>query len=344
MILFGAGVSVPLGIPAMRELYADFLRTGKSGITDSERHTLNYFSKAVGIQRDLEEFLVASNMLHEFEEGGFNAYFERAVSHHTTGAKIEKYRERLGHRKQQVLALRSRALDYLFDLCFKFDRGVAIDIFGNFVKAVADMGCPVFTTNYDFALEHVAAEKGIRIEDNFVRKGLRQVWNPAVRFPAGDALTLIQVHGSVTWYADREGVVEKIRNPTDMNSMGAKVEQKLIFPARPKGVYEPHFFALYSHFLTVLSDAELLLVAGHSLRDDYLRAGVLNRLREGKTRIVIVDPQYPQKLSLELKPPTGKAGQVTHVPRKFEECADPIADMIRRVEPREIPECCAGIA
>ncbi len=344
MILFGAGVSVPLGIPTMRELYADFLQTGKSGITGSERHALKYFSEKLEIQPDLEEFLIASNMLLELDRLGFNAYIEKAVSHHSTGIRIEKYRERFQQRKQKILALRSRALDYLFKLCFKFDRGAAVDIFGNFVQAIADMGYPLFTTNYDFALEHVAAEKGIQIEDNFVPQGLRRVWNPAVQFPAGNALTLVQVHGSVTWYADEQGAVEKIRNPTDMNSMGANVEKKLIFPTRPKGVYDPHFFPLYAHFLTVLSRAELLLVSGHSLRDDYLRAGVLHELRKGEIRIVFVDPEFPKQLSHELKPAGSIAGQITHVPRKFEECADQLADAIKRIEISEIPDHCAEFA
>ena len=322
----------------------DFLRTGKSGITASERHALKYFSRTLQIQPDLEEFLIASNMFLELDRLGFNAYLEKAVSHHSTGPKIEKYRERIQERKQKILALRRRALDYLFKLCFKFDRRVAVDIFGHFVQAAAEMGCPVFTTNYDFALEHVAAEKGIQIEDNFVREGLRRVWNPGVHFPAGNTLTLIQVHGSVTWYADGHGAVEKIRNPTDMNSVGANVEKKLIFPTRPKGVYDPHFFPLYSHFLTVLSDAELLLIAGHSLRDDYLRAGILHQLRKGVTKIVIIDPEYPKMLSSELNSTTSTPCPVTHIPLKFEKCADQLADLIRRFKPSEIPQHCAALA
>ena len=339
MVLLGAGVSVPLGIPAMRGIYSDFLRKGKSGITNSERHACKFFVETLGIQPDLEELLLALNLVKEFEQHGLAAYIEKAVSHHSFGTKIEKYRERKNRRMTSVLGLQTRVLEFLSQLCFRFDRDKAFEYLGDFVEAVAIAGCPVFTTNYDFALEHVAAEKGIRIEDNFLPRGLRRVWNPSVDFPLGNALTLIQVHGSVTWYADSDGTVEKIQAPTDMNPVGRDVKQLIIFPTRYKGVYDPHFFPLYAHFLTVLTNIDLLIIAGHSLRDDYLRAGIVHQLQKRKLPIIVLDPIFPEKLKFELERTTGRLdGAVTHVPCLFEEFADELAGFIRSSNPTDIPK------
>jgi hypothetical protein len=209
---------------------------------------------------------------------------------------------------------------------------------------VSKEGHPIYTTNYDFALEHVANERNIEIADNFLQKGQRQLWNPKIHFPLGKVLTIIKLHGSVTWYADENGTIEKIYSNTDINPAGKDIDRLVIFPTRFKDIYDQHFFALYSHFLSALSEAKVLVVIGHSLRDEYLRAGIIERHRKGNFQLVIIDPTFPQKLTDELRPARiGTAGDVTHIPFKFEVFSDELASITLNSRPSDLARDCAAV-
>jgi hypothetical protein len=228
--------------------------------------------------------------------------------------------------------------------CFKFDRNEANTLFTRLVTSLAKKGYPVYTTNYDFALEEVAIANGIQINDNFSKKGQRSVWNSSIDFPLGNALTIVKLHGSVTWYVDGEGNIEKIYSNTDINPIGKSVDRIVIAPTRFKDIYAQHFFALYSHFLTDLATSRVLIVTGHSLRDDYLRAAIIERVRKKTFSLVTIAPSFPSTLPEELRPAKlGSAGEITHVPYKFEEFADDLASIIRDAMPDEIAARCAEI-
>ena len=343
-ILIGAGVSIPIGIPAMRGIYTDFLKPSKSGITPTERRTCDLLVRRLNVPPDLEEFLLAANAIVDFKGSSLSSLVEKCVSTRQSGTRIQTYRNRLNEKTANVLATRTRILKYLSETCFRFNRDKACRAFNPFVQSVADIGCPIFSTNYDYALEHVAIEAGIAIEDNFRRVGPRQIWNPDIHFPTGNALTLIKLHGSVTWYADDTGEIERIPHDTSINAVGRDVDQLIIFPTRFKDIYEQHFFALYSHFLSVLSRAEVLIIAGHSLRDDYLRAAIIEQFRKKALSLIVIDPKFPPDLISEITPARiGQSGRVTHIPYKFEDFSNDLAHIMTNHPPEEIPSRCAEI-
>ena len=344
VFLLGAGASVHLGIPAMHGMYKAFLNKSKSGIGDKEKKTCQLFTKELGVKEDLEEFLLAANVIVESKGSSLLKLVERAISHRRASNRVLDYRKRLASSVSDVVAVRRSILDFLSRMCFQFDRGKAIATLDGFVKAVAAQGCPIYTTNYDFSLEHVAQEKDVEIQDNFIRKGLRELWNPQMEFPIGNALTIVKLHGSVTWYVDKRGTIEKLYSNTDINSAGHDIERVLIFPTRFKDIYEQHFFALYSHFLAALSSARILIVIGHSLRDEYLRAGIIERFRKGGFQLVVIDPSFPKDLPDEMTPGrAGVSGQVTHVPYPFELFADEVASILGDTKPADIAAACAAV-
>ena len=343
-ILIGAGVSIPIGIPAMRGIYTDFLKPSKSGITATERKTCDFLIKRLNVLPDLEEFLLAANAIIDFKGSTLSSLVEKCVSTRQKGTRIQTYRNRLDERTANILATRTRILKYLSETCFRFNRDEACRVFNPFVQSVAHVGCPVFSTNYDYALEHVAIEAGIAIEDNFRRVGPRQIWNPDIHFPTGNALTLIKLHGSVTWYADETGEIERIQHDTSINAVGRDVDQLIIFPTRFKDIYEQHFFALYSHFISVLSNTRVLIIAGHSLRDDYLRAAIIEQFRKKTLSLIVIDPKFPPNLKSEITPARiGQSGPVTHIPCKFEDFSNDLAHIMTNHPPEEIPDRCADI-
>ena len=326
----------------MQGIYAGFLRKEKSGITDLELRTCKFLTGNLKVRPDLEEFLLAANAITNFRDSPLAAFVEASVSNRSYGTKIEEYRKRAKKRASQVEAVRNRILEFLARTCFEFDRPKAIEIFGEFVESIASAGYPVFSTNYDFALEHVAVTREIRVENNFEQhgrgQGQRWLWNDSINFPTGGALTLIKLHGSVTWYRDDTGVIENIQFDTNKNFAGRDVSRLIVFPTRFKDIYDQHFFALYSHFLSVLADAKVLIIAGHSLRDEYLRAGIIERFRTGGLQIIVIDPEFPKALPAELKPARlGETGPIVHIPYPFEDIRDELTHLVRNSEPSAIP-------
>lgn len=344
VFLTGAGVSIPVGIPAMKEMYTAFLNRAKSMITEEEKKSCYFLTQKLGVSEDLEEFLLALNNICDFGSSCLAPFVERTISERKGTTRLRYYQQRLNGRIRNANVTRDRILNFMSETCFRFNRQKACNIFGNFVDAISQKGYPVYSTNYDPAFEHVATERDIDIEDNFSKQGQRRLWNPGIHFPLGNALTLIQLHGAVTWYADKDGVIEKIPSHTAINLAGKDVSRLVIFPTRFKDIYDQHFFALYCHFLSALSYARVLFIIGHSLRDEYIKAAIIERHRKGKFQIIIVDPILPEELPRELKPARlGTTGDVTHVPFVFEEFADELANLILNSSPSDLARECAKI-
>jgi|GEM_PF-2639810 len=344
VVLTGAGISISIGIPAMQGMFKAFLNRAESGISAEERQACRLFTEDLGVADDLEEFLVAANAITEFQSTSLSPLVERSISTRRKTKVIVDYQDRLKDYVASAKNLRNRILEFMARKCFKFDRGRATTLFKGLVESLAKKGYPVYTTNYDFSFEHVAIENQIRINDNFSSAGQRNLWNPSIDFPVGNALTLIKLHGSVAWYVGHDGKIEKIYSNTDINPIGQPIDRIVIAPTRFKDIYAQHFFALYSHFLTNLTTARVLIVTGHSLRDDYLRAAIIERVRKRPFHLLVIGPSFPTTLPNELTPARlGASGDVTHVPFKFEEFSDELASILNDAKPDEIASRCAEV-
>ena len=49
MFLFGVGISIPVGIPAMRGIYSAYMDKKKSGISSSDKKTCEFFINDIKI-------------------------------------------------------------------------------------------------------------------------------------------------------------------------------------------------------------------------------------------------------------------------------------------------------
>jgi hypothetical protein len=344
IFLLGAGISIPIGVPAMQGMVTAFLTKAKSNISKGDKRTCEFFMNELGVPKDLEEFLLTANAIAEYASTRICALVERSISPRGGTGTILEYRSRLEEYRQEASALRDSILSVTARTCFQFDRDKAVLLFKPLVTALSNRGYPVYTTNYDFAFEEVAQRARIPLHDNFLPDGQRSLWNSNIEFGYGDGLTLVKLHGSVTWYSGGNGDIEKICSYTDINSIGQNVHRLVIAPTRFKDIYAQHFFALYSHFLAALGAAKVLVVAGHSLRDDYLRAAIIERCRRGGFSLIVVDPTFPKLLSAELEiAALGRVGPLTSVPHKFEDFADEIAALCENEKPENFAEACARI-
>jgi hypothetical protein len=344
MFLFGAGISIPIGIPGMKGIFDSYVSNRKSGITAKSRKICDLFTKTMGLPNDLEEILLAANAIIEFRESNLNKFIEKNISRKLTSSRIAEYNRNFDDNFEGVTEFKNGILDFLSNTCYRFDREKTLKINSGFVETLSKVGYPVYSTNYDFAFEHVALEKGIKIIDNFKRIGQRFIWNDKIDFEGDNGFKLIKLHGSVTWYTDGKGTIEKIHSKTTINPLGKEVENIVIIPTRFKDIYNQHFFALYSRFLSSLAQSKVIIIAGHSLRDDYLRARIIERKRKGDFQIIIVDPSFPEIAKQELPPSRlGTLGNVIHIPFKWEEFADELSNILQTSTYDQVAKKCTDI-
>ncbi|MCD4692667.1 MAG: SIR2 family protein [Calditrichales bacterium] len=347
MFLFGAGISIPIGIPAMEGIYNAFMNRKKSGISQQNVKICEFFTREMGVNKDLEEFLLAANTIIEFRNSGLSRFVENNISKAASSKKLKEFNKNLDASVNDVINVRKDIVEFLSRMCFQFDREKSIKVNAGFVSTLSKLGYPVYSTNYDYAFEYVAIENEIQIIDNFTKKGQRYLWNNNIDFESAnedDAFRLIKLHGSVTWYVDESNTIEKMYSNTDINSIGKNVEKIIIVPTRFKDIYAQHFFSLYSHFLSSLARSKVIIIAGHSLRDDYLRAGILERKRKGGFQVIVIDPAYPPEIKKELPPSRlGTSGEVVHLPYKWEEISDELSSILVNSEPDQISDNCTHI-
>lgn len=174
IFLVGAGASVPFGIPAMQGIFKSFMDRKKSGIGQEEKKTCQLFTRELGVKEDLEEFLLAANRIVEFNDTSLSMSIEKVISPRESERRT-KYKEKLNEYIKKVNNVRTQILEFMSKTCFQFDRSKACDILGGFVTEVAKRRYPLYTTNYDFAFEHIADAQSIQVHDNFVKRGQREI-------------------------------------------------------------------------------------------------------------------------------------------------------------------------
>lgn len=327
LFLVGAGGSIPLGIPGMAGLAADF----ESSLSrNSWEASILSALKQYGAGSDLEELLQLANEICEFPESELAAFVDDVIrGSKGSSASLSSYRRRRTNRGKSVADFRNSLLEDLTARCLQFDRDEASRVYGPLVAELASSGTPVYTTNYDGVFEYVAADQNIGLADNFQQKKGRWFWDETLESFAKPGLKLIKLHGSVYWHALPDGRIEKIDPPPPRSTEGKLLERLLIVPTRFKDIYLRNYFPLYTNFLRTLGQASLLVVVGHSLRDEYLLAAVRDRLRDPEFRMIMVDPKPPDLGALSTTSSATATDQVVILKRSAGDVTPLLLQLVR---------------
>lgn len=334
MFLTGAGASMPTGIPGMAGMASEFEEHvgGDNSLEDSYNLLLEF-----GASKDVEEILELANDVVAFPDSKLYQLVRQTVAPQGGKKKLRKLRSRLLENVGDTERLREELLDWITAVCLDFDRPTAEHIYSDIVHLAAEENLPVFTTNYDAVLDHVARDIDIPIVDNFVegRHG-RQFWDETLSSFHGEGLKLVKIHGSIEWHATEKGVIEKLHEPAPRNREGKDLTQLLIFPTRFKDIYQQNYFPLYTAFTRTLGNASTLIVIGHSLRDAYLLAAIRERLRDRSFKLVFVGPEFraEEDLTRPVRGPTER--RVTHVNRKVQDVYPLLLQAVKEIPPDRI--------
>lgn len=164
---------------------------------------------------------------------------------------------------------------------------------------------PMFTLNYDVAIERAATRLGLRLVDGIRRGGpLVSPWSEAefrTYVPSrGLTVVLFKLHGSTTWaWANDRSLVEV---PLGTGKDPGSLRHALLYPyLTQKDLEREPFKTGYAYLEACLAKARVLLIMGTSLRDRHLvqilrEAVVTNR----GLNVVLLDPSLDYDRLVEI--------------------------------------------
>lgn len=313
VILFtGAGASCPLGFEALEGLLR--LVIDEIGKDDRWRR----ISFALGLFKDdslrpvlnLEEFLERLDVLvavrdfgKEYETTWFSAQplleeeNPRQQAFFTSQFKSD-LEAALEVRKEILITIR----DHFTGSSDLMDKVVDLyrPLFELLSKESGTTAVPVFTTNYDTALETFttkAKSYGYSMIDGFDHEvyGANLPWDPSVyhRFAISASgvklltLVLFKLHGSVFWQRSGQQIVFN-REPTP-----EEIEYVLLYPMQTKAIVEDPFLTCYNYFEECLRKAKLMIAVGYSFGDDYLNRVIARcQLANPELKIMVFNPGF----------------------------------------------------
>jgi hypothetical protein len=282
LLFLGAGASNPLGRALMQPFVAKLKDTIRKNDPSALSELLNRLIRFRS--QDLEEILGELDTIIglDYARAIEGVYFEANVpqSFQITPAAAVMLRKSIEHeviREYRTVSPEATVNVYspLFEL-----------IFSHIDPAVQCL--PVFTTNYDPAVENFCALKhsDYELTDGFYYdKATREhFWQENV-FDGFDLtkgkrnIVLFKLHGSVDWL--RVKSADRIRRALAMyDEMDADAyENVLIYPATRKIAVEEPYFTAYDYYQKCCERAKVCLAIGYSFRD----YDALTRLRGAMT-------------------------------------------------------------
>lgn len=308
VLLIGAGASVPLGKKATVE-FLEWLKLPQQevdyGLLSSICAQIEP-TEELGIKHDvevvldhLESLIAAGELLEKSGDASLVKRLEK-TSRGQTGPPLHPYGSPLN--LDENIRLREQIRDLIVKHYFEIDSEKAFKLYDPFFGSLGyarELAVPVFTTNYDLAIEkvHEHPETRFRLVDGFIRETGIPEWRRSAYedFRAFSitgrigGVVLFKLHGSVDWVRTPSGAIQRVtsqeRDPGQMRTV-------LIYPSRLKGeLHDEPFRTNYAYLLARLLNAQVCVVIGFSFRDQ----GIVEELHQAiglnkKLKLVIIDP------------------------------------------------------
>lgn len=261
LVFTGAGASVELGVPAMRDMAV------RLNEHLQERHL------APGLAAKLTEFL--KDPKYDMEQ-----LIEQLDNMTAATPAFAQWGATSTASPEGLRVLRQEAEWFVNHICERVEAAAAVHMWGPLLEALAGHNTVIATTNYDRAIEIAAARKNVKLYDGFSDFG-EDEWTVWKGFVDQHEKKLLKVHGSTDWYHSAEGDdVWKLRHPMPLFGRVTmqveaptllKLRNAAILPSREKKMNLPPYPDLAFQFRLAVEEAELSVFIGTSLRDSDMR-------------------------------------------------------------------------
>lgn len=304
LLLTGAGASKPLGMPLMKEF--EQLVNEKANKSESEclrKIWLVHDKETKGATLDLEALLALVERYGRFYDILFGDQEFGYFAHMDSQEKRERAELELKGLIQQGMSIPEAYLNRAYDQKEVFEnldtllRNLVFEVYGSELdhhsldglyspmfellnKHFPQKLVPIFTTNYDVAIETYALRSDIKLETGFASTYTGNIWRPA-RFyqfqPVKDKqnIVLFKLHGSLAWHRKGDSIISTglpIRDPSGYKSAVIYPTQTKEFPD------EEPFRTMYNFLKGCFSVTRLVIVIGYSFRDPGIHRIMLDAL------------------------------------------------------------------
>jgi len=312
LVLFlGAGASTPLGKKTTVE-FLEWLKT-QPGIDYGHLTSICNqieLSKEAGEKHDvevildhLEKLIVAGEL---FEKSGDAEILRRLEKKSADELLTVHGRIKVSQshpygsitRLDENIRLRDRIKDLVVEHYSEINKVVAYVLYGpllDLAKFKRFQPLPVFTTNYDLAIEKASEasctlidgfDKIFPVIPNWSRDAYDNVLGPEIGLRE---VVFFKLHGSVDWVRIPSGTIQRVES-RKRDPGGMKTE--IVYPSLLKReIHEEPYRTNYDYLLACLIHAKVCAVIGFSFRDqeiveEFRQAMELNK----KLGLVIIDP------------------------------------------------------
>ncbi len=297
LLLTGAGASKPLDMPLMRDFYSPVNSRSNKGQTELLNDISLVHLKATGeVIPDLEALLALIDRYRRFydilfgdDKFGYAAvaddewkkwaeYEVKGLLFTDVGSgsrpQLPDYLAQAYFRGEHLATLDKLVRDLMFEVYGKDLDTARVDklyspLFKVIRKHFSQDFIPVFTTNYDVAVETYAGQGDVKLETGFESKHTGNLWAPA-RFyqfqPTANkrSIVLFKLHGSLSWHRRGGSIISTslpIRDPSGYQSVVIYPTQTKEFPD------EEPFRTMYNFLKGCFRVATLAIIIGYSFRD-----------------------------------------------------------------------------
>jgi SIR2-like domain len=291
IFLFGAGDSLPAGLPDIRKMTDEFfemaqndpeLSKGESTISKKIQILKTVTNSQFSDRQDLESFMtlisrLGDNNENELYRSKYDELKEVTPSDlHTINAYVENFI------RSKLENITKQAAEYLYPL-------------QGFLQ---DHVIEIFTLNYDGIADLFCENCGLEYFDGF-----SPFWSPKAFDDPKIAVKIYKLHGSLYWFKTKHG--KSIRIPVkDLDVSKIKyisnddISEMIIYPTLQKEKYSEIYTWLSNRFISSLREATILVIVGYSFRDKDITNNIKQALEENTNLwIAIISPNASALIS-----------------------------------------------
>jgi len=313
LFLLGAGASVPMGIPAMRQFTKEFTTYAERRENrKSLAYPLRELKKVSEIRAwDLETMLLLVRQARSIKTDAAVHLLTKKLFRSRSKPK-KKFEGKITKVESQFTLIERALLKFIRERCLKPDLVVAKGIYSKLLQLAKKHKLEIFTTNYDSVIEDVCTDLDYDFSDGFRLDNIigKFLWDPDY---LGDRnINIYKLHGSVTWYKKDNNIFK-----FSEDLIGAPgIDSLMVYPTESKQIFSPPYSDLHRAFEKILFESKMCIAIGHTFRDEYIRNLFIERLKQKKFKMYFICGKYSKSIKKRI---FGSTKMVKTIAKNFEE-------------------------
>jgi hypothetical protein len=228
--------------------------------------------RAEDLEQEINRGLRNFDPTSEHGARGWAKTIARAISLGTTSKRFQQVAADMIAALKEILAIGDPSrLEYLSSLLE--------------LHRTQDGGLLIASLNYDTLIEQIGSIYSVRADDCL------DEWLKSGTIKRSDAITLLKLHGSITWVQDRDSSIHR-----DIGQ--AHLQPALIFGGINKLRADGPYLEMLMEWRSHLDQCDHLLIIGYSFRDTHVNATIERWHRQNEEkRITILDPGFDKDVN-----------------------------------------------